>query len=292
MTEHEWLVSTDPEPMLEFLRGKASDRKLRLFACACCRHTSSIMDAEWRRMVDHERRRTAVLWPSRVFHWISSKFRPHWPDRSLLDWSKREAELAWRAAELAEKVADGLTDLTELKALLSSPGDDEMEGCYADGPNAAWAAKSSAYRARHCANYNSPCSYPPRAAHRAPSKPDHDREQSAQAHLLRDIFGNPFRPVAVEPTWLTADVVKLADTIYCERAFDRLPILADALEQAGCHNQEILSHCREPMPSLQLTEPRRRRWWPPRRPAQAPHEVVPHVRGCWVLDLIYLMRAV
>jgi hypothetical protein len=259
MTEHEWLVCTDPEPMLEFLHGKASDRKLRLFACACCRHTSSITDAEWKRMVDHEQGSAAVAWPSRVRRWISGKFRRHWPDRSLLEWSKREAELAGRAAALAEKVADGLADLAQLKALLSSPGDDEMEGCYADGPDAAWAAKASAYRARHCAKYNSPCSYPPGAAYRAASEPDHDREQSAQADLLRDIFGNPFRLVAVEAACVTADVAKLAETIYKECAFNRLPVLAEALERAGCHNAELLSHCRAAMP---------------------------HVRGCWALDLI------
>jgi hypothetical protein len=284
MTENEWLVSTDPEPMLELLRGRASNRKLRLFASACCRHTSSIMDAEWRRIVSHERRSAMAAWPSRAVSWLSSKFRPHWPDRTLLEWSKREAELAWRAAELAEKVADGLADLPELTALCFSPGDDEMEGSYADGPDAAWA---SAYRARWCAKYCSPCSYPHGAAYRSASKPDHDRERLTQAHLLRDIFGNPFRPVAIERAWLTADVVKLAETIYVERTFDRLPILAEALEQAGCRDQEILSHCREPRPSFQPTESIRSNWWPWRRRAQAvPAAPVAHVRGCWVLDLI------
>jgi hypothetical protein len=77
--------------------------------------------------------------------------------------------------------------------------------------------------------------------------------------LLRDIFGNPFRPVSVEPSWLTSTVVALAEGIYQERAFDRLPILADALMDAGCDNADVLGHCRGDGP---------------------------HVRGCWVVDML------
>jgi hypothetical protein len=77
--------------------------------------------------------------------------------------------------------------------------------------------------------------------------------------LLRDMFGNPFRPVTVEPACLTSTVVSLAEGIYAERAFDRLPIFADALKDAGCDNADILDHCRGPGP---------------------------HVRGCWVVDLV------
>jgi len=78
--------------------------------------------------------------------------------------------------------------------------------------------------------------------------------------LLRDIFGNPFRPVACDASWLTSDVVALARGIYDDRAFDRMPILADALQDAGCDNDEVLNHCRDA--------------------AQV------HVRGCWVVDLL------
>jgi hypothetical protein len=77
--------------------------------------------------------------------------------------------------------------------------------------------------------------------------------------LLRDVFGNPFRPVALDAYWLEPKVVALAQEIYDHRAFDRLPALAFALEEAGCTNAEILAHCRGPGP---------------------------HVRGCWVLDLV------
>jgi hypothetical protein len=84
-------------------------------------------------------------------------------------------------------------------------------------------------------------------------------ERQAQAVLLRDIFGNPFRPTSVDPSWLTSTVAQLAEGIYQERAFDRMPILADALQDAGCDNEDILDHCRGPGP---------------------------HVRGCWVVDLL------
>jgi hypothetical protein len=79
------------------------------------------------------------------------------------------------------------------------------------------------------------------------------------AASLRDIFGNPFRPAAFDPKWQNADVIGLARGIYEDRAFDRLPILADALMDAGCGSDDILAHCRSEGP---------------------------HVRGCWVVDLV------
>lgn len=89
----------------------------------------------------------------------------------------------------------------------------------------------------------------------ATSKP----ARKAASLLIRDIFGNPFRPVTFDPRWRTTDVGGVAQAIYEDRAFDRLPILADALMDAGCDNDDILAHCRSDGP---------------------------HVRGCWVLDLV------
>ncbi len=80
--------------------------------------------------------------------------------------------------------------------------------------------------------------------------------------LLQDIFGNPFHKPSLDPAWLAWDnglVRKLAQAIYDERAFERLPILADALEDAGCADADLLNHCRQPGM---------------------------HVRGCWVIDLL------
>jgi hypothetical protein len=84
-------------------------------------------------------------------------------------------------------------------------------------------------------------------------------ERLQQCLLFREIFGNPFRPVAADPAWLTSAVVSLARAIYNDRAFDHMPILADALQDAGCDNPDILDHCRGPGS---------------------------HVRGCWVVDAV------
>jgi hypothetical protein len=95
-------------------------------------------------------------------------------------------------------------------------------------------------------------------------RPEYDAaaapERLAQADLLRDVFGPlPFRSVTLNPSWLTSDATGLAAGIYAERAFDRLPILADALQDAGCDDQGLLDHCRGEGP---------------------------HVRGCWVVDQV------
>jgi hypothetical protein len=77
--------------------------------------------------------------------------------------------------------------------------------------------------------------------------------------IIRDIFGNPFRPVSFSPEWRTSTAVALARQMYDSRDFSAMPILADALQDAGCDNADVLAHCRGP---------------------------VPHVRGCWVVDLM------
>src|SRR5262249_62092465 len=87
-------------------------------------------------------------------------------------------------------------------------------------------------------------------------------EKVVQAALVRDIFGNPFRPCSVQGPDLPSQnrlIRVMAETSYAEQTFEDLPILADALEEAGCGSADILDHLRGPGP---------------------------HVRGCWVLDLL------
>jgi hypothetical protein len=70
-------------------------------------------------------------------------------------------------------------------------------------------------------------------------------ERAAQATVLRDLFGNPFRPVTFAPSWRTPNVLRLAESIYRERAFDELPVLADLLEEeAGANDAQLLGHLR------------------------------------------------
>ena len=85
------------------------------------------------------------------------------------------------------------------------------------------------------------------------------RVRCLHRQFLYDIFGNPFRPITLDPRWLTSSVLDLSRTIYDERVFERMPIIADALMDAGCDSEEIINHCRGPGP---------------------------HVRGCWVVDLL------
>jgi hypothetical protein len=91
------------------------------------------------------------------------------------------------------------------------------------------------------------------------SDPDYSPSHPAQAALLRDLFGNPFRPVGIAGPWLTPDVAALAQAIYDGRLFGNLPVLADALEEAGCADRELVAHLRGPGP---------------------------HVLGCWALDAV------
>jgi hypothetical protein len=89
-----------------------------------------------------------------------------------------------------------------------------------------------------------------------------EAERARQAATVRCLFANPFRPVTAAParrTWHDGLLVSIARQMYDGRDFSDMPVLADALEEAGCTDADILAHCRG-------------RW--------------PHVRGCWVVDLL------
>jgi hypothetical protein len=239
MTEGEWLSSSDPQEMLLTLRGRIGARKLRLFACACCR---------------------------RAWHLIPTQ--------------------AHRAVEAAERYADGLADAEELY-LARMAAENAAEDAVATAVEAAQEAAASAafsvlnalrndgeqaaeYSAANVASaiYHVTSAISesviddPFIAASEPAAKARAVEQSEQAEILREIVGNPFRVIAALPHvlfWNDGTIPKLAEGIYTDRAFDRLPILADALEDAGCDSANILAHCRGPGP---------------------------HVRGCWVVDLL------
>jgi hypothetical protein len=162
-------------------------------------------------------------------------------------WSRIDA-LGQAAVEIAERFADGLVAPDELRAARLA--------CQGAGGQASWYAAATK---------------PEIAAHNAARSAQsgvvgHSRvateadELLVQAALLRDIcVPLPFRPIAHDTALRAPTVVPLAQAIYRDRAFDRMAELAHALHEAGCANLEIVSHCRGPGP---------------------------HVRGCWVVDLV------
>lgn len=217
MNEQEWMTCADPRPMLEFVWGKASDRKFLLFRCACCRRFWNAMSEQplLQNAVELVERHSEEQLPH-------NKFGP-----------PSEASLFQQALHKAVSFA-----------LWPNAGDPSQVNRMACG-------RLSWLRVTPWNQF---------AGQGEKSLALLQQESLAQAQLLRDIFGTlPFRPVTVSPAWQTPNVVSLAQTIYDERAFDRMPILGDALEDAGCDNAEILDHCRQPGE---------------------------HVRGCWVVDLI------
>jgi hypothetical protein len=244
MTEAEWLACTDPQKMLESLGDKASDRKLRLFACGCCRRLWDVLAS-----------RRPKHWPPVVTRWrkamvegveryvdgaydpSTAKF-PIGGDRytgggDWLDWvAGRAAEVEEPALPTAVEVSEYACEARRHQALEEWAGRLRLPPGEADDPEAAATAA----------------------------------ERATQCQLLRDIFGNPFRPVALDPAWLTPDVLSLARAAYDNRTLpegtlepERLGLLADALEDGGCNHADLLGHLRGPGP---------------------------HVRGCWAVDLI------
>lgn len=216
MTEAEWLSCGDPTPMLEFLRDKASDRKLRLFACACCRLI-------WASLVD-VRSRAAVEVAERLADALTTD---------------DEVAIADEDAKAAARVGASFAPVYLLSASLWAGGNLPSHG-------AAIVALASVETFQRSVTNNR-------------REAIETAITQKQVLLFGEIFGSPFYPVALDPSWLTSTVVALAEGIYQERAFDRMVILADALQDAGCDNEDVLNHCQQPGE---------------------------HVKGCWVVDLI------
>jgi hypothetical protein len=218
MTEQEWLACSNPYDMQVFLVGKASPRKFRLFAAACCR-------SFWHLLVDPRSR---------------------------------------QAVEVAERLADGVATEAEWEAAYGSAWDawsalnaeaSRLEsGLGASHPNLT--VEDAAISAFYSVIDDPFDSYSAVAPLELP-------EIAAHAALLRDLIGPlPFRPVCLDPSWLTWQdrlLVSMARQMYDSRDFNDMPILADALEDAGGADEDILKHCR--------------------RPGE-------HVRGCWVVDML------
>ncbi|VTT99751.1 Uncharacterized protein OS=Sorangium cellulosum (strain So ce56) GN=sce5710 PE=4 SV=1 [Gemmataceae bacterium] len=174
-------------------------------------------------------------------------------------WHLLEDERSRRALETSEAVADDKFGVPPLTPIIEAAEKAwyEISRNYEDG--AERAAAAAAFYASKMTLYMGDIANGMRAVTEVFPSDRLKAEQQVQVEIIRDIFGNPFRPVTVDPAWRTSTVLALARGIYDERAFDRMPILADALQDAGCDSEDILTHCRGPGP---------------------------HVRGCWVVDLV------
>ncbi|QEG27365.1 hypothetical protein GobsT_21190 [Gemmata obscuriglobus] len=221
MTEEEWLACNDPGALIPLSWERNQKRKVRLFGCACCRRI-------WELLI-HPTSRSAVE--------IAERYAEGNAERSELD---RAAEGARRASELAHNGGEPFSSL-----VYARPG----------------AYESAAHAAYTLARPSRPAGWPlmRETAEAASDAAGRVTERAEQIALVRDIFGNPFRPISLAPEWRTPTAVALALRMYDARNFDAMPILADALQDAGCENGDILNHCRGNQP---------------------------HVRGCWVVDLI------
>jgi hypothetical protein len=236
MTEGDWLAGSDPSPMLTWLNERdASARKFRLFTCAAARSL-------WHLMTWELARETVIA---------AERFA----DAELTDAQRRACAEALRATYPPRMTPDNPVSAEYLTGMIAF--------------YCAWSNSVTPMAGLHLNRHGSETvvRWGPFARvlaatglwDHATGHPIAVAEVSHQCRMVRDIFGNPFRPVAVDPAWLTATVLALAQGICADRAFDRLPILADALEDAGCDNEQLLEHCRGSGP---------------------------HVRGCWAVDLI------
>jgi hypothetical protein len=235
MTEAEWLASKDPRPMLALLRSRktfvseAGRRKLRLYACACCRGV-------WHLLAD-ERARHAVEVAERHADAAAT------------------ADELWAAQQAGGKAAD---------AVAGRPVPPEFHGAIAAVAaatrwitrkwGAATAAKEAALARQKAAGRGRADAWTAAQVQR--------EERRWLADLLRDLFGNPFRPASIPESvraWNGGTVVKLARAIYDGRRFSEMPVLADALEEAGSTDVDVLAHCRGGGE---------------------------HVLGCWVVDAL------
>ncbi len=231
MNESDWLASEDAVGMIQFLhrsrriRWRSSrQRRARLFICGCFRQLWDY--------IDDPRSRGAV--------------------------------------EMGERLADDTIDMETIYAAM-----DRTDDSYHEALSREVAPLPPAQLARlELRSLVCFCLYP------EPWKRIRELEQdlnrlseieptitslcgaTARSAIVRDLYGNPFSQVVPDSTWLDwngAALCKMARTIHDEYRFEDLPVLADALEDAGCTESELLDHCRSAQP---------------------------HVRGCWAVDLL------
>jgi hypothetical protein len=244
MTEAEWLAATDPEPMLKSLHETALPSGV--MTCDCCQSLCRQRPAEYCPLY-RKLRLLALECCRRILHLLA--------DPTCL-----------QAVQALELHLEGISASYD-RAVQEF---DAKRRAGFPGTPYVWNALYCAVHRHWQSHFDNELVHADatrwklvRVVVQASCASAGDGERIAQCHLIRDLFGNPFRPTrAIHPGCITrsgAMIVKFAAEIYNGRSFDRLPILADALEDAGCTDAELLGHLRGPGP---------------------------HVRGCWALDRV------
>jgi hypothetical protein len=226
----EWETSSDPERMLQ-LHPPGPGRKGRLLLVACCRLCGERLAEGSRRAVEVGER-----WADGLATVAERRAAQHWADAASLTANMRHQTLYHH--------------LTELEAL-GTPDSVQAARLRDEFDRQTWVLQAAMTALATVFDQPGPDDF--RRAIQL-------LNPAFAAALLRDIFGSSFRPVFFSPEWRTDTVLALARTMYASREFGAMPILADALQDAGCDSEDILGHCRD--------------------------VTLPHVRGCWVIDLV------
>jgi len=247
MTETEWLAGCDTQRLLEYAIGKVGQRKLQLFACACCRRVWSALGQASRRLIEVDE-----------LH-VDGRASDEELQRAFL----AAAESEWRVAGNPTLFTPWRSSFHAFEAVLHATRHNALEprrnyDCGIVADQATIAAYYEVVRGR---GGDIEREFPSAEIDWDEENVIRHAEASAQCQILRDIVGNPFCLAAttVSPDRYPRAAALLAQSIYDDRDFDRLPELADALDRAGCCHASVSAHCRES---------------------------TPHVLGCWVLDLL------
>jgi hypothetical protein len=183
--------------------------------------------------------------------------------RHILPHIRKEKTDARLLLEVAERFADGLATPSELAAAYDAHtckdygvGAAHMT-CFRDAHGAAQSAASCAVRFAPIAWVRA---NPGQRQTSRGGRVAAEAEVAAQVQMLHCVFDSAIRSVVFDPAWRTSTAVSLAGGMYGSRDFGAMPILADALQDAGCDNEDVLNHCRDPNQT--------------------------HVRGCWVVDRV------
>jgi hypothetical protein len=264
LTEQQWFdPAVDIGSLWYYLEARVCHRKVRLWGCACCRRVWHLLTDGYRNLIEASERfadGTAdpeALRAARARADVEERIRAKEQaaaNRSPL--TTDESSMLHRAREHAARAVD----LTAGNKILVDPFHVSFTVMEAFGRVAAHAAVGALL-----ATGRDPDEYEMEEAISAELDDEEGSrswdaevaERAAHVPLVRDIVGNPFHPSPVDPTWRTEATVGLARFMYEPGDFSPMPVLADALEEAGCSDAVTLAHCREPGV---------------------------HVRGCWLVD--------